>query len=668
MDFLVKEIADLKSQLKEHNYRYYVLDEPSIPDATYDRFFHRLKKLEDEHPELLTTDSPTQRVGAEPLTSFKQIKHKLPMLSLDNTFSESGLAEFIEKIQYKLELTSVAMVAEPKFDGVAVSLFYENGVLIYGATRGDGETGEDITQNIRTIKSIPLSLRGDDFPEVLEVRGEVVMPRKIFDGLNAQALAEGTKPFVNPRNSAAGSLRQLDSKVTAARGLHLFAYSIGYSVGKLPDTHFAALKAMGRWGFSTSKEAALVTGAEQCSTYLAVLSGRRKQLDFDIDGIVYKVNDLRQQQLLGFVSRAPRWATSYKFPAEEETTTLLGVDFQVGRTGAITPVARLEPVFVGGVTVSNATLHNMDEIRRLDLMINDTVVVHRAGDVIPKVVRVVKGARPANAKKIGSPVICPVCGSDIEFSESKTIARCSGQWACSAQVKESIKHFVSRKAMDIDGFGDKLVDQLVTKSMLATAADIFSLEAQELALLERMGDKSANKLIHAIQTSKQTTFSRFLYALGIREVGETTAKVLSTAYSKLDDLMQASSEELQALQDVGPIVAEYICHFFARSENVALVHALIDVGIYWPVSSVLERSDTVLSGKIVVITGTLRNSSRDEMKVLLERHGAKVVGSVSKNTDYLIAGEKAGSKLARARKLDIAVLSESDVFTLLEIG
>lgn len=669
MASVAEKILDLKTQLNAHNHRYYVLDAPEISDAAYDQLFQQLKALETQYPEYLTADSPTQRVGAPPLSHFSQIKHKLPMLSLDNVFDEASLREYIKKIEAKYELAELDMVAEPKFDGVAVSLFYEHGVLRYGATRGDGEVGEDITQNVRTINSVPLRLIGEGYPAALEVRGEIVMPKSVFSRLNAEAETSGSKVFVNPRNAAAGSLRQLDSAITAKRQLHLFAYAVGFYEGELPDSHYKVLQALRAWGFSVSQEFRRFHGAAEGVRYLSELAQVRPQLDYDIDGIVYKVNDFKQQQALGFVSRAPRWATAYKFPAQEELTILRQVDFQVGRTGAITPVARLEPVFVGGVTVTNATLHNMDEIRRLDLMIGDTVVVRRAGDVIPKVVLSVKGRRPVEAGMIALPEICPVCGSNIENIPSKSIARCPAGWTCSAQLKEAIKHFVSRKAMDVDGLGEKLIEQLVDKGMVTNPADIYALSAVELALLERMGKTSAEKLVLAIESSKNTNFARFIFALGIREVGETTAKILAKAYPEWPSLRDASKEALQELPDVGPIVAEYIEHYFARAANLELIDSLLEKGVHWE-SEILAEEEAELgsffSGKTVVITGSLSGYTRDEMAELLETRGAKVVKSVSKKTDYLIAGEKAGSKLSKATSLGVHVLDEASAMGYLE--
>ncbi|TNC82931.1 MAG: DNA ligase [Oleiphilus sp.] len=657
-------IQSLREQINEHNYQYYAQDNPSIPDAEYDLLFQELKALEEKYPEYQSPQSPTQRVGSEPLDGFRQIKHKVPMLSLDNVFDRSSLSSYIEKIHERLKADSgLEFVAEPKFDGVAISLFYHAGVLQYAATRGDGETGEDVTLNARTIKSVPLQLRGQGFPEELEVRGEILMPRAVFNAINQSSEAAGEKIFVNPRNAASGSLRQLDPAVTASRRLHLFAYSVGYfSGGGLPERHSDTLKLLDSWGFATSRLTQKVAGDSGCQSYCEELSGLRPGLDFDIDGIVFKVDRFDYQQALGFVSRAPRWAIAYKFPAEEAVTTLLDVDFQVGRTGVLTPVARLEPVFVGGVTVSNATLHNMEEVARLDLRIGDAVVVQRAGDVIPKVLRVVPERRPDDARLILSPDQCPVCGSEVISIEQQVAIRCSGAWLCPAQRKQSLKHFVSRKAMDIEGFGEKLVDQLVDKDMLKSAVDIFSLDIQDLLLLERMGDKSAAKLLKSIEHSKKTTFARFIYALGIPEVGETTARSLASNFSNVGALLNASEEELQTIDDIGPIVARNICHFLQEPKNSDLIKALLDLGLHWDSTEAIEgTADSPLAGKTVVVTGTLTRFTRDEVKELLLSSGAKVSSSVSGNTDLLIAGEKAGSKLLKARELGVEVINEDEL-------
>lgn len=660
---LLSQIQRLSSELNEHNYRYYVLSEPSIPDAEYDRLFHQLKDLEKQYPELAQPDSPTQRVGAAPLDGFTQIKHRVRMLSLDNVFDGEQLEGFVQRCQERLSITEFpAMTAEPKFDGVAVSLFYRNGILEYGATRGDGETGEDISANVRTIRSIPLRLRGEGYPKELEVRGEILMPKRAFDALNEQAKERGEKGFVNPRNAASGSLRQLDSTITSRRGLHMFAYSCGYvAEGELPNTHYETLQKLKAWGFDVSAELSCLSSPEALTAYRDQLADKRASLQYEIDGIVYKINDFALQDRLGFVARAPRWATAYKFPAEEAVTTLIDVDFQVGRTGVLTPVARLEPVFVGGVTISNATLHNTDEIERLALMVGDSVVVHRAGDVIPKVGSVVVERRPDSATPVVVPVNCPSCGSELHKYESEAALRCTAGFSCPAQMKESLKHFVSRKAMDIDGMGDKLIDQLVDKSLLETPADIFRLRAEQLALLDRMGEKSATKLIDAIQASKQTSFARLIFALGIREVGESTARTLASAFQSFDELSAQSAEQLQSLDDIGPIVAARIQDFLHEPSNQQVIRDLLDQGLAWEVEQTDSDAEQPLEGQTFVVTGKLESYTREQVQEKLRELGASVSGSVSKKTSYLITGEKAGSKLSKAESLGIPVMVEGDL-------
>lgn len=655
-----QQIEQLREQLREHNHLYYVLDEPSIPDAEYDRLFHQLKKLESEHPNLITPDSPTQRVGAKPLDAFRQVQHRIPMLSLDNVFNEEELIAFDQRIRDRLnQEEDIEYVCEPKLDGLAVSLLYENGVLVQAATRGDGQTGEDITQNIRTIESIPLRLRGSDYPPILEVRGEVFMPKAGFKRLNEKAAERGEKVFANPRNAAAGSLRQLDSSITRQRPLDMYCYGVGYVEGEpLSSTHYGNLMRLKQWGMRVNPEIEVVTGAKALQAYHDRILTRRVQLDYEIDGIVYKVNDLKLQRELGFVSRAPRWATAHKFPAQEELTTLLDVEFQVGRTGAITPVARLEPVFVGGVTVSNATLHNMDEVARMDVRIGDTVIVHRAGDVIPKVVKVVLERRPATAEPVLMPSQCPVCGSDITKPEGEAVARCSGGLFCQAQVKEAIKHFASRKAMDVDGLGDKLVEQLVDQGLIAHVSDLYCLQAEPVAAMDRMGEKSAQNLIAALENSKATTLPRFLFALGIREVGEATALNLANYFGNLDALKQADADALQQVPDVGPIVANHIAAFFQQPHNLEIIEALLAAGVHWQEQAAVDRDALPLAGKTYVLTGTLTQMTRDEAKQYLQNLGAKVSGSVSKKSDAVIAGEKAGSKLGKAESLGVPVLDE----------
>ena len=667
MPSVEQEIEQLREQLREHNYKYYVLDEPSIPDVEYDRLFHQLKKLEAENPELITSDSPTQRVGDRPLDAFQQVQHRIPMLSLDNVFNEDELIAFDRRVRERLhQEEEVEYVCEPKLDGLAVSLLYEKGILVQAATRGDGQTGEDITQNIRTIDSIPLRLRGSDYPAVLEVRGEVFMPKAGFNQLNQNALKKGEKTFANPRNAAAGSLRQLDSTITATRPLDMYCYSVGYVEGELANTHHGNLMLLKQWGMRINPEIRVVTGAKALQAYHDYILEKRENLDYEIDGIVYKVNDLKLQRELGFVSRAPRWATAHKFPAQEELTTLLDVEFQVGRTGAITPVARLEPVFVGGVTVSNATLHNMDEVARMDVRKGDTVIVHRAGDVIPKVVKVVLERRPESTQPVILPSQCPVCGSDIIKPEGEAVARCSGGLFCQAQVKEAIKHFASRKAMDVDGLGDKLVEQMVDQGLIAHVSDLYTLKAEQVASMERMGQKSAENLINALEKSKATTLPRFLFALGIREVGEATALNLANYFGNLDSIKQADAEALQQVPDVGPIVADHIATFFQQSHNLEIIDALVEVGVHWQEQEAIDRDSLPLAGKTYVLTGTLNQMTRDDAKQYLQNLGAKVSGSVSKKSDAVIAGEKAGSKLSKAESLGVPVLDEMAFIDLLK--
>ncbi|WP_455197941.1 NAD-dependent DNA ligase LigA, partial [Kaarinaea lacus] len=570
-----KRAADLREQINYHNYRYYVLDDPEIPDAEYDRLFRELQDLEKAFPELISADSPTQRVGAEPLPSFGEVKHSVPMLSLGNAFSDDEVKAFFKRITDRLGISDVQFVAEPKLDGLAISLLYQKGILVRAATRGDGITGEDVTQNVKTIHAVPLHLVGKDYPRELEVRGEVFMPRKGFEELNRRQKANNEKIFANPRNAAAGSLRQLDSKITATRPLSIFCYGIGQvEGGRLPDRHSAMLKSLEGWGFPVCPEVKSVNGLDECLAYYQGISQRRNKLPYDIDGVVYKVDRLDQQEQLGFISRAPRWAIAHKFPAQEELTKLLAIDVQVGRTGALTPVARLEPVEVGGVTVTNATLHNQDEIERMDVRVGDTVVIYRAGDVIPKVASVIKSRRPKNTRKYKMPKHCPVCGSEIVRVEDEAVMRCSGGLYCPAQRKEAIKHFASRRAMDIEGLGDKLVEQLVDREMIHDVADLFALEMEELAGLDRMAKKSAENLLNALEKSKNTTLPRFIFALGIREVGEATAQSLANHFGNLKALMKADEEELQTVTDVGPVVAFNIVTFFHQPHNLEVIDKL----------------------------------------------------------------------------------------------
>jgi DNA ligase (NAD+) len=662
-----KRVDSLRATLEDHNYYYYVLDDPRIPDAEYDRLFRELQKLEAEHPELATEDSPTRRVGSSAETSFEEVTHRLPMLSLDNAFSEDELRDFDRRVRDRLgEDGAIEYVCEPKLDGLAVSLHYENGTLTRAATRGDGYTGEDITANIRTIPSVPLKLRGSGYPDLVEVRGEVYMPRAGFEKLNERLAEQGEKTFVNPRNAAAGSLRQKKSTVTAKRPLELCAYSMAVTDETvLPETHWDSLQLVRGWGFRINPEMRKAEGVEACLDAYNELMGKRDSLPYEIDGIVFKVNRLDFQQELGFVSRAPRWAIAHKFPAQEELTVIEDVEFQVGRTGAVTPVARLKPVFVGGVTVSNATLHNMDEIRRLDVHIGDTVFIRRAGDVIPQVVKVVPDKRPAKAPMVKMPEHCPVCGSDIVQIEGEAVARCSGGLYCPAQRKEAIRHYASRKAMDIEGLGDRLIEVLVDEGMVSTVADLYRLTKFQIASLERMGDKSAANLIAAIDRSRAPVLWRFLYALGIREVGEATAKGLAAHFGTLEAISEADEETLQTVPDVGPIVAGHIRSFFDQPHNQETLAALKEAGVTWQEEQVLSADEQPLNGQTWVLTGTLSGMTRDQAKEKLEQLGAKVAGSVSKKTACVVAGEAAGSKLAKAEQLGVPVLDEEGLANLL---
>ncbi|MDU2996967.1 MAG: NAD-dependent DNA ligase LigA [Klebsiella pneumoniae] len=621
MEPIEQQLTELRTTLRHHEYLYHVMDAPEVPDAEYDRLMRKLRELESQHPELITPDSPTQRVGAAPLTAFSQIRHEVPMLSLDNVFDEESFLAFNKRVQDRLKSTDhLTYCCELKLDGLAVSILYENGVLVQAATRGDGTTGEDITSNVRTIRAIPLKLHGENIPARLEVRGEVFLPQAGFEKINEEARRTGGKVFANPRNAAAGSLRQLDPRITAKRPLTFFCYGVGVlEGGELPD------------------------------------------------GVVIKVDSLALQEQLGFVARAPRWAVAFKFPAQEQMTFVRDVEFQVGRTGAITPVARLEPVHVAGVLVSNATLHNADEIERLGLKIGDKVVIRRAGDVIPQVVNVVLSERPADARDVVFPTHCPVCQSDVERVEGEAVARCTGGLICGAQRKESLKHFVSRRALDVDGMGDKIIDQLVEKEYVHTPADLFRLTAGKLTGLDRMGPKSAQNVVNALEKAKETTFARFLYALGIREVGEATAAGLAAHFGTLEALEQASIEELQKVPDVGIVVATHTFNFFAEESNRDVIAQLLAEGVRWPAPVVVkaEEIDSPFAGKTVVLTGSLSQLSRDDAKARLVALGAKVAGSVSKKTDLVIAGEAAGSKLAKAQELGIEVIDEAEMMRLL---
>ena len=678
-----QRIAELKRELEQHNRNYYVLDQPTIADSEWDKLFHELVALETKHPELLTADSPTQRVGSKPLDMFTEVTHRLPMLSLGNAFNDQDIDNFDRRCREGLGLDSAAIeyACEPKFDGLAISLTYVDGVFVQGATRGDGAVGEGVTENLKTIKSIPLRLAAHAAPPLLEVRGEVIMLRKDFDKLNKTQAAKNEKLFVNPRNAAAGALRQLDSRLTAARPLTFFAYGIGAVEGApMPTTHSALMDWLETLGFPVAKQRSVVQGAGGLREFYQRIGEARPRLPYDIDGVVYKVNRFDHQQILGFVSRAPRFAIAHKFPAEEATTVLLGIDVQVGRTGAITPVARLQPVFVGGTTVSNATLHNEDEIRRKDLRIGDTVVVRRAGDVIPEVAAVIIEKRPVNAGTFVMPTRCPECDSAIVKLEGEAIARCTGGLICPAQRKQALLHYSQRRAVDIEGLGEKLVDQLVDANVVHTPADLYRLGLAALANLERMAEKSATNLLAAIEKSKNTTLAKFLFGLGIRHVGETTAKDLAKYFGKLDAIMDANVEQLLEVHDVGPVVAQSLRQFFDEPHNREVVEQLRACKVTWPETetqqgrgSQAENSSNAASGAAlsafaratVVLTGTLTTMSRDEAKERLEALGAKVAGSVSKKTDYVVAGAEAGSKLDKAVELGVAVLDEAQFLSML---
>jgi len=656
--------AALRDLINHYNYLYYVADNPEVPDSEYDRVFRELQQLEQSHPELKTPDSPTQRVGGEALDKFAEVEHAMPMLSLDNVFDQQELTAFDKRVRDWLNTDQIQIyAAEPKLDGLAISIRYEQGVMVQAATRGDGSHGEDVTANVRTIKSIPLKLRGDNIPAIVEIRGEIFMPKDGFETLNRDQLENNKKVFVNPRNAAAGSLRQLDSKITATRPLEIYCYGLGYIEGAArPESHTEAMAMIAEWGCRISPELKKLEGLEACHRYIEQLGERRDSLVYDIDGVVLKVDNTVLQERLGFVSRAPRWAIAFKFPAQEEMTTVEDIEIQVGRTGALTPVARLKPVFVGGVTVSNATLHNEDEIRRKDVRIGDHVIVRRAGDVIPEVVKVILSKRPETVPEFVMPTHCPVCGSDVEREEGEAVSRCSGGLFCPAQRKEAIKHFASRKALDVDGLGDKLVEQMVDAELIKDAADLFVLTAEQIAGLERMGQKSADNLVNALHVAKQTRLPRFLYALGIREVGEATARSLAMHFTDLDALIAADADILVEIEDVGPVVAHHIETFFQQSHNIEVIERLLNVGVDWPQEEI-KHADSAVSGKTIVLTGSLTQMSRSEAKEKLLALGAKVAGSVSKKTDYVVAGAEAGSKLTKAESLGISVVDED---TLLE--
>ena len=662
----VARAADLRQQLNHHNYRYYTLDDPEISDAAYDALFRELQQLEQTYPELLETDSPTQRVGGVILDAFESVTHEVAMTSLDNAFGLEEMVAFDRRIRERTGLEQVEYVVEPKLDGLALSLLYEEGVLVRGATRGDGRQGEDVTANIRTIDTIPLRLQGEGIPQRLEVRGEVFIAREDFEQLNRQQQAKGEKRFANPRNAAAGSLRQLDSSITARRPLSFISYGIGLMEGGvLPEHYQQLMQQLAGWGVPVSPELKQAAGIDACNDIYQGLVRRRATLPYEIDGVVYKVNAFALQNQLGFTARAPRWAIAWKFPAEEATTELLAIDLQVGRTGAMTPVARLKPVEVGGVTVSNATLHNEDEVRRKDVRVGDTVVVRRAGDVIPEVVRVVTEKRPQQHEPWQMPAHCPVCGSTAIREQDKAVVRCSGGLYCPAQRKEAIWHFASRKGLDIEGLGQKLVDQLVEQELVQSPADLFTLQVEAVAGLERMGQKSAENLIAALKKGRETTLPRLLFGLGIPEVGEATAQSLANHYGTLEAIIAADEDSLQSVEEVGRVVASHIVTFFAQPHNREEVTAMVEAGVCWP--TVEQKVETVqpLAGKIYVITGTLEGIKRSEAKAALQALGAKVTGSVSKKTTALICGADPGSKRDKAIALGVPVLDEGELNELL---
>lgn len=661
-----QRIVALRDILNEHNYCYYVLDSPEIPDSEYDQLFHELKSLEDAYPDLISPDSPTQRVGGEPLAGFAKVTHKHPMLSLNNVFTEDELLAFNKRVQDSLgpRKELVEYLCGLKLDGIAINLQYKKGKLDVAMTRGDGQVGEDVTENVKTIKSIPLVLRGKNYPEELEVRGEIFFPRKEFERFNENARLHGEKTFANPRNAAAGSLRQLDSTVTAKRGLKFCSYAVGWM---LPEFGFTTQKGildqLREWGFPINQKIKIAKGVDECVQYYELILKSRDGFDYDIDGVVYKVNLLKFQKKLGSTSRAPRWAVAHKFPAQEATTIVEAIDYQVGRTGAITPVARLQPVFVGGATISNATLHNFDELARKDIRVGDTVVVRRAGDVIPEVVNYVTAKRPTKTKKITMPTTCPICDSAID--KTKTVARCTGSLYCQAQLSEGIKHFVAKRALNIDGLGSKLVELLLERELLTTVVDIYQLDQQTLSDLPGMGPKSADNIVQAIEASKKTSLARFLYALGIREVGESTALALAQHYGDLAPIFKATTEALEQINDVGSVVSNHIVQFFREPHNQDLIKRLLSAGIHWDQLAPTVKNDA-LTGQIFVLTGTLTSMTRDEAKAKLQALGAKVSGSVSKKTTAVIAGDNAGGKLSKASELGVKIVDETGLLELLK--
>lgn len=660
-------IAYLRQQINEHNHYYYVLDAPIVSDAEYDRLFRELQDLEKAHPELITPNSPTQRIGAQPLKQFSEVKHEVPMLSLGNAFTEEEVLAFDKRIKDRLDTTAeIEYVTEPKLDGTAVSLTYKKGQLVTAATRGDGFIGEDVTHNIRTILSIPLQLQGKDYPELLEVRGEVFMPIEGFKKLNQEALKKNERVFANPRNAAAGSIRQLDPQLTARRPLDFFSYGIGKSSEKFAKTHIEVLQHLQKWGLKINKETAVHKNIHSALNYYAGMNKKRAKLSYQIDGVVYKVNNLKLQEELGYVSRAPRWAIAHKFPAQEETTQVNDIIFTVGRTGVLTPLAQLKPVFVGGATVSNATLHNLDETWRKDVRVGDTVVIRRAGDVIPELVMVIKEKRPAGTRPVKQPKVCPVCGSEAIKAEGEVSPYCTGGLYCRAQVWGSILHFASRGAMNIDGLGESLVNLFLEKKLIKDVSDIYTLKKETIAEQERLGEKSAENLINAIEKSKTTTLPRFIYALGIPHIGEATALALANHFGNIEKIMNASEEELQAITDIGPVVATQIAGFFRQKHNRELVQRLQKLGVHWPDIAIKKLSVQPLLGQTFVLTGSLTNMTRDEAKNTLQMLGAKVSGSVSNKTSYVVVGDEPGSKLTKAQELGVKILDEKEFLELLK--
>ena len=666
---IVDRIARLRGDIVFHQHCYFVLDDPVIPDTEFDRLFQQLIELEKQYPSLIVSDSPTQRVGARPVLEFKNARHSIPMLSLENAFDEQQVINFERRIHNRLgDSSAVRYSAEPKLDGVAISIRYRQGKLVLAATRGDGSVGEDVTHNVRTIGAVPLRLRDGPYPDDLEVRGEIFMPKSGFEELNERARAAGEKTFANPRNAAAGSLRQLDPKVTAQRPLSMFVYAANVAdAGQLPACHSQTLLRLRDWGFKLSKENAVVEGVQGCIAFYNKIRALRDALPYDIDGVVYKVDDYELQSIIGNVSRAPRWAIAHKFPAQEELTRVNAIEFQIGRTGAVTPVARLEPVSVGGVTVSNATLHNIDELHRKDVRVGDTAIVRRAGDVIPEIVGVVKQRRRKGARIVRLPSKCPICGSDVIQPEGEAVARCTGGLTCTAQTKETLKHFVSRRGLDVEGLGAKLIDQLVDRGIVKNPADLFGLDQAKLQSLDRMGERSADNLVNALGASKETTLARFLYALGIREVGEATALNLANYFRDLNVLVKASAEELQKVPDVGPIVAQHIAGFFNQLHNRDVIQQLVKKrGIHWPKPEASIQSDTLISGKTFVLTGTLTGMTRTEAKARIQSLGGKVTAAISSKTDYVVYGKNPGSKFDKAQNLGIKTIDENGLSDLLD--